>query len=279
VVVRAAEDLVDGSGLYAGAVRLAAIAAPYSGTVHSLVQKKGFEGPFLPGFAACEPGVTPTAVDPMAGLVEVPNLTFLDHCVSNQPDAGMEPVVRWYEEVLGFHRFWSIDDTQLHTEYSSLRSIVVCDPSSRVKMPINEPAAGRRKSQIQEYVDYFGGLGGIQHIALHTPDIIKAVAALRARGVSFIRVPKTYYTDLRERLGACPSVKVVEDLDELERLNVLVDFDEGGYLLQIFTRPLQDRPTFFIEVIQRRRHNGFGAGNFKSLFEAIERDQEARGNL
>jgi 4-hydroxyphenylpyruvate dioxygenase len=189
----------------------------------------------------------------------------------------MIPACEMYEKQLGFHRFWSVDDTQLHTEYSALRSIVMADYSERVKMPINEPAQGKKRSQIQEYVDYYGG-AGVQHIALRTNDILTAVTHMRQRGVDFLTVPSTYYENLRLRLQTSP-VKVKESLDELQRLNILVDYDEHGYLLQIFTKPLQDRPTVFIEIIQRHNHQGFGAGNFKALFEAIEREQEARGNL
>lgn|SRR3990167_7431459 len=189
----------------------------------------------------------------------------------------MKEIAEYYEKILGFHQFWSVDDSIIHTEYSSLRSIVVTDAHEKIKMPINEPANGKRKSQIQEFVDYFGD-AGVQHIALNTKDIITAVTNLRARGLPFLYVPKTYYDNLRERLKVS-NIKVEEDLDTLEKLNILVDFDDQGYLLQIFTKPVEDRPTLFYEVIQRHNHQGFGAGNFKSLFEAIEREQAARGNL
>ena len=178
---------------------------------------------------------------------------------------------------MGFHRFWSVDDKDIFTEFSSLKSIVMASPNELVKMPINEPAHGKRKSQIEEYVDFFGG-AGVQHIALRTTDIIKAVTNLKARGVEFITVPDTYYDAMRKRLAAS-RIEVKEDFATLERLNILVDFDEGGYLLQLFTKPLMDRPTVFIEIIQRNNFSGFGAGNFKSLFEAIEREQALRGNL
>jgi len=189
----------------------------------------------------------------------------------------MVPVVEWYEKMLGFHRFWSVDDKTIHTEYSSLRSIVVTDEKEAVKMPMNEPAPGKKKSQIQEYVEYHGG-AGVQHVALNTKDIITSVSQLRARGVKFLQVPKSYYINLREKLAVAP-IKVKEDLDTLEKLHILIDYDDKGYLLQIFTKPVEDRPTLFYEIIQRNNHHGFGAGNFKSLFEAIERDQEERGNL
>jgi 4-hydroxyphenylpyruvate dioxygenase len=202
---------------------------------------------------------------------------FIDHVVGNQPDLKMNDACTWYEKCLDFHRFWSVDDKQMHTEYSALRSIVMADFDEVIKMPINEPAKGLRKSQIQEYVDYHGG-AGVQHIALNTPNIIQAIRNLRARGLDFLAVPKTYYQDLRARL-AKSAVKIEEDLSIIEELNILVDFDDKGYLLQLFTRPVEDRPTLFYEVIQRHNHQGFGAGNFKSLFEAIEREQAERGNL
>jgi 4-hydroxyphenylpyruvate dioxygenase len=243
----------------------------YGDTVHTFVQRDGYTGPFLPGFKAL------SDVDPLSSVTPCPGLGFIDHVVGNMPDMGMEPAVQWYEQKLQFHRFWSVDDKQIHTEYSSLRSIVMADHSEKVKMPINEPAAGKRKSQIQEYVEYFGG-EGVQHIALNTPDIIAAITHLRARGVKFLDVPSTYYESLRERL-ARSDIVVKEDLDVLQSLNILVDFDERGYLLQLFTLPLMDRPTVFLEVIQREGNQGFGAGNFKSLFESIEREQARRGNL
>ncbi|KAI9135853.1 Glyoxalase/Bleomycin resistance protein/Dihydroxybiphenyl dioxygenase, partial [Paraphysoderma sedebokerense] len=182
-----------------------------------------------------------------------------------------------YEKCLQFHRFWSVDDSQMHTEYSALRSIVMADYDEVIKMPINEPAKGKKRSQIQEYVDYYGG-AGVQHIALNTDDIITAVTALRARGMEFLPIPATYYESLRLRLKTS-SLKIIESLDVLQKLEILVDYDENGYLLQIFTKPVEDRPTLFIEIIQRRNHQGFGAGNFKSLFEAIEMEQGRRGNL
>lgn len=249
----------------------ATIESAYPDTMHTFIERNDYKGVFLPGYAPV------TDADPQLTLVQPTGLQFVDHCVSNQPDHMMEPVVKWYVDTLGFHRFWSVDDKQLHTEYSSLRSIVVADYHERVKMPINEPATGLRKSQIQEFVEYYGG-PGIQHIALNTPDVVKSVSRLRARGVSFIKVPSTYYDDLRERLRAS-SLSVQEDMDKLQKLGILVDFDESGYLLQIFTKPLQDRPTLFVEIIQRHSHSGFGVGNFKSLFEAIEREQALRGNL
>lgn len=182
-----------------------------------------------------------------------------------------------YEKALGFHRFWSVDDNDICTEFSALKSVVMASPNELVKMPINEPAHGKKKSQIEEYVSFFGG-AGVQHIALRTHDIVTAITNLKARGVEFISVPDTYYDAMKERLAGS-KVRVEEDFDTLKRLGVLLDFDETGYLLQLFTKPLMDRPTVFIEIIQRRGFGGFGAGNFKSLFEAIEREQELRGNL
>jgi 4-hydroxyphenylpyruvate dioxygenase len=206
-----------------------------------------------------------------------PELLFIDHCVGNQPDGEMEAAASWYEKMLDFHRFWSIDDKMLHTEYSALRSVVVADFDEKIKMPINEPAAGKRKSQIQEFCDFYGG-SGVQHIALRTEDIIESITRMKARGCQFLTIPATYYDNLREKLKDSVT-KVQEDLDKIQALNILVDYDEKGYLLQIFTKPLEDRPTLFIEIIQRRGHQGFGAGNFKALFEAIEMDQAKRGNL
>lgn len=243
----------------------------YGEVVHSFIQRDDYKGHFLPGYVEVD------KKDPLSSLVGSPGLKFIDHVVGNQPDLGMLPAVEWYEKVLGFHRFWSVDDKQMHTQYSALRSIVMADPTEKVKMPLNEPAPGLRKSQIQEYIDYHGE-PGVQHIALNTPDILSAVKTLLSRGVEFLQCPKTYYEDLRLRL-AKSTTKVKEDLDEIQKLSILVDFDETGYLLQIFTKPVEDRPTLFYEVIQRAGHQGFGAGNFKSLFEAIERDQAARGNL
>jgi 4-hydroxyphenylpyruvate dioxygenase len=248
-----------------------AIVGTYGDTTHTFVERKNYTGAFLPNFGVFK------HVDPLEKLLPASGLNFIDHCVGNQPDLEMDPACNYYEECLGFHRFWSVDDSQIHTEYSALRSIVMADPTEKVKMPINEPAEGKKKSQIQEYVEYYGG-AGVQHIALNTTDIITAVNALRARGAIFLTVPDSYYDNLRLRLKTSRT-QVTESIDELQKLQILVDYDEDGYLLQLFTRPLQDRPTFFIEVIQRKNHQGFGAGNFKALFESIERDQAERGNL
>ena len=243
----------------------------YGDTVHTLVERKNYKGKFLPGY------VLATQVDPIIKLLPPIGLDFIDHIVGNQPDNEMTPACEWYEQKLDFERFWSVDDTQIHTEYSSLRSVVVTDFDETIKMPINEPANGLKKSQIQEYVDFYGG-AGVQHIAFNTQDIIKAVENARARGGDFLEVPDTYYDNLRERLKSS-KLKVTESIDVLQKLKILVDYDENGYLLQIFTKPVEDRPTLFYEFIQRKNHQGFGAGNFKSLFEAIELEQGRRGNL
>lgn len=189
----------------------------------------------------------------------------------------MEAACDYYEKTLGFHRFWSVDDKDICTEYSALKSVVMASPDEMIKMPINEPAKGIRKSQIEEYVDFYNG-AGVQHIALRTDDIITAVTNLKERGVEFISVPDTYYESMTKRLQSA-GMTLDEDFAALQKLGILIDFDEGGYLLQLFTKHLMDRPTVFIEIIQRNNFSGFGAGNFKSLFEAIEREQMARGNL
>jgi len=256
-----------------GAVLMAALQT-YGDTIHTLIEYKGYKGPFLPGFVAVNVEDDPLSLE-LGGV----GLEIIDHCVGNQPNGKMVEVADWYSKMLDFHQFWSVDDTQVHTEYSALRSIVMCDFDRVVKLPLNEPAEGtkRGKSQIQEYVEYHGG-AGVQHIALRTRDIIKAVSALRKRGVKFLTIPDEYYDDLRIRLKNSP-VHVREDIDILQKLQILVDFDDKGYLLQIFTENAEDRPTLFYEVIQRNNHDGFGAGNFKALFQSIEAAQHKRGNL
>jgi len=243
----------------------------YGDTIHTFVQRVDFQGLFLPGYRAHH---LKESFNPIMGPTQ---LEVIDHCVGNQPDMEMEPVASWYEKMLDFHRFWSVDDTMMHTEYSALRSVVVADFDEVVKMPINEPAPGKRKSQIQEYVDFYGG-PGVQHVALTSKDIITSVKQLSARGVEFLTIPDAYYERLRKGLEHA-GVKVQEDINELQKLKILVDYDDKGYLLQIFTKPVEDRPTLFFEIIQRHNHNGFGAGNFKSLFESIEIEQGRRGNL
>ncbi|XP_044754776.1 4-hydroxyphenylpyruvate dioxygenase [Coccinella septempunctata] len=252
-----------------GIVRFATVQT-YGDTTHTFVDRSLYRGHFLPGYVA-----SPT--DLMTKALPPANLDFIDHVVGNQPEDSMESAAKWYEEVLQFHRFWSVDDTQLHTEYSALRSIVMSNWEENIKLPINEPAPGKKKSQIEEYVDYYGG-AGVQHIALNTQDIITSVKNLKARGIEFLDIPDEYYNILRKRLSTS-GVQILEDLKILQELKILIDYDEDGYLLQIFTKNLQDRPTLFIEVIQRRNHNGFGAGNFKALFTAIEIEQAKRGNL
>lgn len=254
-----------------GSARFATLQT-YGDTTHTLVDRKGYTGSFLPNFKP-----HPNQNDSILKLLPKINLNFIDHVVGNQPDREMEGVADWYVKCLMFHRFWSVDDSQIHTEYSALRSIVVTNYEETVKMPINEPANGKKKSQIQEFVDYYGG-GGVQHIALNTDDIIFAITKLKERGMDFLKVPDTYYDLLKSRLKA-DNFEIKEDLEVLKKLSILIDYDENGYLLQIFTKNMQDRPTLFCEVIQRRNHNGFGAGNFKALFEAIELDQAQRGNL
>nr|XP_026692399.1 4-hydroxyphenylpyruvate dioxygenase [Ciona intestinalis] len=248
-----------------------AIVKTYGDTTHTLVERSGYKGLFLPGYKP------PLFVPAIYRTLSVPAIHHIDHVVGNQPDLKMIPAAEWYENNLLFHRFWSIDDDLMHTEYSALRSTVVTNFQETIKMPLNEPAPGKRKSQIQEYCEYNDG-PGVQHIAMHTNDIIAAIEALRSRGMEFLTIPDTYYVKLKEKLSKSKT-KVKEDMDVLQKHKILVDFDDNGYLLQIFTKPMQDRPTFFLEVIQRRNHHGFGAGNFKTLFEAIEIDQAARGNL
>lgn len=243
----------------------------YGQCTHTLVQNVNYNGPFLPGFKAVEHD------DPIMKFLPPTGVARVDHVVGNQPDNMMRHAADWYYKTLRFHRFWSVDDKQIHTEYSSLRSEVVADFDHTIKMPINEPANGKKKSQIQEYVDYHGG-AGVQHIAFSCKDVCKTIEALRARGMKFLSIPKKYYDNLRKRLANSP-VNVKEDLDKIEQLGLLCDFDDEGYLLQLFTQPLEDRPTLFFEFIQRENNEGFGVGNFKALFESIERAQEDRGNL
>jgi len=249
-----------------------AVICTYGDTTHTLISRQNYTGLFLPGFRA---------VNKKTASVSMPDvpLARIDHCVGNQSWNEMVSACAFYEQCLSFHRFWSVDDSQICTEFSALSSIVMASPNNVVKMPINEPAPGKKKSQIEEYVIFNSG-PGVQHIALLTPDIITSVSALRARGVEFIDVPSTYYTAMRQRLKTeRRNWELKEEFETLERLNILIDYDEGGYLLQLFTKPLMDRPTVFIEIIQRNDFDGFGAGNFKSLFEAIEREQAERGNL
>ncbi|KAL3479947.1 4-hydroxyphenylpyruvate dioxygenase [Aspergillus californicus] len=244
----------------------------YGQTTHTLVERGAYRGAFLPGYRV-ESGTQ----DPVATFLPDVLLNRIDHCVGNQDWDEMDKICEYYEKALGFHRFWSVDDKDICTEFSALKSIVMASPNEVVKMPINEPAKGKKQSQIEEYVDFYNG-AGVQHIALRTDDIIRDITNLKARGVEFIKVPDTYYEDVKIRLKKA-GLKLHEDFDTIRALDILIDFDENGYLLQLFTKHLMDRPTVFIEIIQRHNFSGFGAGNFKSLFEAIEREQELRGNL
>src|SRR5579883_1204538 len=246
-----------------GEVRIASIAT-YGDTLHTFIERRNYRGPFLPGYVAV-PG--PDKVARPAGL------RYIDHMVGNVGWNQMNRWVKFYEAVMGFRLYQTFDDKDISTEYSALMSKVMANGNGRIKFPINEPASGRKKSQIEEYIDFYKG-PGVQHIALGTADIIATVARLRDQGVEFLRVPGAYYRDLAARVG-----KIDEPVDKLEELGVLVDRDDEGYMLQIFTKPVEDRPTLFYEVIQRKGSRSFGKGNFKALFEAIEREQALRGNL
>ena len=240
----------------------------YGETVHMFVERKNFKGKFLPGYTNWESDFKPEPV----------GLKFIDHMVGNVGWNEMNTWVKWYEDVMGFVNFLSFDDKQIHTEYSALMSKVMSNGNGRIKFPINEPAEGVKKSQIEEYLDFYEG-PGVQHIAVSTDDIIKTVSDLRARGVEFLSVPPDeYYRAVPGRLEEF-SHELREDLERLKSLGIMVDADEEGYLLQIFTKPVQDRPTLFFEIIQRMGAKGFGAGNFKALFESIEREQALRGTL
>ena len=243
-----------------GRVRRAAIKT-YGDTIHSFISYHGYKGPFLPGYAEQR----------VAG--DATGLVVVDHVVGNVFEGGMETWADWYKRVFGFRRYITFDDKDISTDYTALRSIVMSDDRQQIKFPINEPAAGLRKSQIQEYLDYYK-TPGVQHIALLTEDIIGTISRLQQNGVEFLQVPDTYYQALADRVG-----NIDEPLDELRRLHILVDRDEHGYLLQLFTKPVEDRPTLFFEIIQRKGARGFGKGNFKALFESIEREQELRGTL
>ena len=235
----------------------------YGDTTHTFVEREKYNGVFLPGYQVMDVG---TVANP-TGLVHI------DHVVGNQPNGEMEPTCKFYEKVFGWHRFWSVDDKDVSTEFSALRSIVMANENEKIKMPINEPAEGLKKSQIQEFVEFYDG-PGVQHVAMSTKDIIKTVKQLKLNGVELLETPKTYYDDLKTRVGDFD-----EDIDILAELGILLDSDENGYMLQIFTKPLQDRPTLFYEIIQRKGSNSFGKGNFKALFESIEKEQALRGNL
>ncbi|WP_024983858.1 4-hydroxyphenylpyruvate dioxygenase [Brevibacillus borstelensis] len=238
-----------------------AIIGTYGDNIHTFVERKNYNGPFLPGYQAYE--------SPVQG--DETGLIGIDHIVGNVE--VMDEWVAYYQKVMGFTAVQNFSDDDISTEYSALMSKVMQSGTGRIKFPINEPAEGRRKSQIQEFLEFYKG-PGVQHIALLTNDIVKTVSALRANGVDFLYVPDTYYEELKERVG-----EIDEDIETLRNLRVLVDRDDEGYLLQLFSKPIVDRPTLFVEIIQRKGARGFGNGNFKALFEALEREQELRGNL
>ena len=245
-----------------GEVIIAAIKT-YGETIHSLVERRNYKGLFMPGFVPFEGN----------GDAKPVGLKYIDHCVGNVELGAMNKWVKYYADVMGFSQLISFDDKTISTEYSALMSKVVSNGNGRIKFPLNEPAKGKKKSQIDEYLEFYNG-PGCQHIAIATDDIIATTSELKRRGVEFLRVPATYYETVVERVG-----KIDEDVKALSELGILVDRDEEGYLLQIFSKPMEDRPTLFYEIIQRKGAKSFGAGNFKALFEALEREQALRGNL
>jgi 4-hydroxyphenylpyruvate dioxygenase len=235
----------------------------YGETVHLFIERKNYTGAFIPGYKPWKPLYNP----PSTGL------QYVDHCVGNVGWNQMQPWVNFYEEVMGFRNILSFDDKDISTEYSALMSKVMSNGNGYVKFPINEPAGGKKKSQVEEYLDFYNG-EGVQHVAMATNNIVETVMQLQERGVEFLKVPSSYYDDLLDRVG-----HIDEDINPLKELGILVDRDDEGYLLQIFTKPVEDRPTVFFEIIQRKGAKSFGKGNFKALFEAIEHEQAARGNL
>ncbi len=235
----------------------------YGETVHLFIERKNYNGVFMPGFKKMESTYNPVST----------GLLYVDHCVGNVGWNRMNPWVKFYEEVMGFKNILSFDDNDISTEYSALMSKVMSNGNGFVKFPINEPAEGKKKSQVEEYLDFYNG-EGVQHVAIATADIVTTVKDLQGRGIEFLKIPMSYYADVMDRVG-----KIDEDLLPLSELGILIDKDEEGYLLQIFSKPLQDRPTIFFEIIQRKGAKSFGKGNFKALFEALEREQDARGNL
>jgi 4-hydroxyphenylpyruvate dioxygenase len=246
-----------------GAIELSTIAT-YGDTVHTFVNRGGYEGPYMPGYKS-------VSTNGQAGVGV--GLTAVDHCVGNVELGRMEHWVQFYERVMGFTEMIHFSDEDISTEYSALMSKVMSDGQGKIKFPINEPAEGKRKSQIEEYLEFYGG-PGVQHVAMTTSNIVETVGALKERGVGFLETPDTYYEDVGDRVG-----EIDESYEDLRRLKILADRDDDGYLLQIFTKTAQDRPTLFFEVIERHGARGFGDGNFKALFEAIEREQALRGNL
>ena len=246
-----------------GEVKMAGIYT-YGETIHMFIERKNYNGPFMPGYVKSESTYQPTDC----------GLLYVDHCVGNVGWNRMNETVQWYQDVMGFVNILSFDDKQINTEYSALMSKVMSNGNGYSKFPINEPAEGKKKSQVEEYLDFYEG-EGMQHIAVATKDIIKTVTELKARGVEFLSAPpEAYYDMIPERVG-----EIDEDIKKLQNLGILVDCDEEGYLLQIFTKPVEDRPTLFYEIIERHGAQSFGAGNFKALFEALEREQDRRGNL
>jgi 4-hydroxyphenylpyruvate dioxygenase len=235
----------------------------YGDTVHVFVERKNYSGPFMPGYRAWSSHYNPTST----------GLLYVDHCVGNVGWNQMNPWVKFYEDVMGFRNILSFDDKDISTEYSALMSKVMSNGNGYVKFPINEPAEGKKKSQVEEYLDFYDG-EGVQHVALATLDIVTTVRQLRDRGVEFLSIPSSYYDTVLDRVG-----KIDEDLTPLRELGILIDRDDEGYLLQIFSKPVEDRPTLFFEIIQRKGAKSFGKGNFKALFEALEREQANRGNL
>lgn len=246
-----------------GEVKMAGIYT-YGETIHMFIERKNYEGPFMPGYVKSESTYQPTDC----------GLLYVDHCVGNVGWNRMNDTVQWYQDVMGFVNILSFDDKQINTEYSALMSKVMSNGNGFSKFPINEPAEGKKKSQVEEYLDFYEG-EGVQHIAVATKDIVKTVTELKSRGVEFLSAPpEAYYDMIPERVG-----EIDEDIKKLQNLGILVDCDEEGYLLQIFTKPVEDRPTLFYEIIERHGAQSFGAGNFKALFEALEREQDRRGNL
>ncbi|MDF3076436.1 MAG: hppD [Sphingobacteriaceae bacterium] len=245
-----------------GEIRMGGIYT-YGETVHMFIERKNYNGAFMPGYVKWESHYNPEEV----------GLLYVDHCVGNVGWNRMDEWVKFYEDVLGFRNILTFDDKQISTEYSALMSKVMSNGNGYVKFPINEPAEGKKKSQVEEYLEFYEG-EGVQHVAIATHDIVETVTKLQSRGVEFLKVPDVYYDNLLERVG-----KIDEDIEPLKELGILVDRDEEGYLLQIFTKPVEDRPTLFFEIIQRKGARSFGAGNFKALFEALEAEQERRGNL
>lgn len=245
---------------------------------HTLIEPLGYNGPFLPGFIKVK-GNPQYELTHALSLHELPPVAFnrIDHCVQNEGWDKLDSSCNVYEKIFGFHKYWSVEKKDVSTEFSALRSAVMASSNEMIKMPINEPAKGLCKSQIEEFLDFYNG-PGVQHIALATDSIIETVKNMRLRGAEFITTPPLYYENLLPRLLRT-GIRIQENLEQLRMLDILVDFDENGYLLQIFTKPLTDRPTFFLEIIQRHNHEGFGKGNFKALFETIEQEQRVRGTL